>query len=794
MSDHTYGVITTPEDASCRALFDTKGNSTSPLAGNPDIAGVGVVSSFVVSAYMSLAVALFCYPRLLPASLLNDYDRLFMRTRAEGQERWFKALREGILVFSDSQIIQGIGILVAGFANVKTLTVYHWQLVVYMAWMSSNVHLTTLTVLQDYFYRHKMLRNIRLFGMMVLLLLLVVAFVPTSSMNWVSAILQDFNRDKYPENDDPVWRDAWYGLNFAMPVRCFWIPPFNGSGQQAEYMSDQINPDAPFTYVILLVSYAWKVLGLVRQERRQKSRMSKEPGDEASVTSVIPRKPWFKRVVLMWLLRRAKRTARQAPRKDYSTQGFSLSYCLKKLWNIFMLRFTFITYAGFLVLYDFLTSFLASIWVLLLLLVWGTLEIAVVRHKSKTLPDVHDEENEWGFGQVLPILLLAAPVVAAVNHFFRNKKSGQPNEELAQVLHPSSTNLVALKTFKTRGCSLRSQGNSYQRVQNPGQAGQDPSKRQSRVSTTGVHNNDTPSQASDEVDETGQGVATPLQSTSPAPSLHGPTYSQMASDIPADACHPKTSLVTYLLSTGPADPDLDKVSRDFFYKSWTCWSLLLLPNIICALGGAVVFVLEAKAALEKSSTVQAQGGLSSYDQKGWVWVTGVLALAVGATLWFVWVTIAIIAALNPKYVLQLDREYRAYPISHIYPTMQYLTLLAALPALSSLTSALAIRQVDNVWVTLLPSYGCPGADPLAFVSPEYLDGGCHSIDGFNSTQSSLSAPADTTTQTLTFYKDDKCEEVAAVLSNKAAEGVEVADGSCVSAPPGESFEAIRYEK
>ena len=88
----------------------------------------------MITAWLTWAAAVVCYPRLLPAALLNDYDRLFIRARPAISTKWFRALSEGVMGYSDAQIVQGIAVLVAGFANMGTLTVYHWQLIVYMAW------------------------------------------------------------------------------------------------------------------------------------------------------------------------------------------------------------------------------------------------------------------------------------------------------------------------------------------------------------------------------------------------------------------------------------------------------------------------------------------------------------------------------------------------------------------------------------------------------------------------------------------------------------------------------------
>lgn len=95
-----------------------------------------IIISFIISAYVCLFVAVFCYiVGLLPNNLLNDYDRLFCQAKSKPSlHRWFRALAEGVLTFSDSQVLQGVAILTAGFANMNVLTVYDWQILVYLAW------------------------------------------------------------------------------------------------------------------------------------------------------------------------------------------------------------------------------------------------------------------------------------------------------------------------------------------------------------------------------------------------------------------------------------------------------------------------------------------------------------------------------------------------------------------------------------------------------------------------------------------------------------------------------------
>ena len=75
---------------------------------------------------------------------LNEEDDL-----DEDQRR--EALKKFILTLSDQQLVTGIAILMACFANWCRTSVYELNIVVSLAWFSSATHLATLDVLRDYF-------------------------------------------------------------------------------------------------------------------------------------------------------------------------------------------------------------------------------------------------------------------------------------------------------------------------------------------------------------------------------------------------------------------------------------------------------------------------------------------------------------------------------------------------------------------------------------------------------------------------------------------------------------------
>ena len=189
-----------------------------------DISGIGVILAFLLSAYGTLFVVLLAYfLGSIDESLLRPVDILIHRLPAQRRtsRSWHQALQQCVLIFSDQQIVTGIATAIAGFVGLKSgISVYHFQIVISLAWMSSSVHLSALTMLGHYFQERPALLGWRIIGMTVLLLLLLAAMVPTGSNYW--AIQWTLLGDDYATT-------GW-----AIPALCFYYQLFSGG----------VNPDA----------------------------------------------------------------------------------------------------------------------------------------------------------------------------------------------------------------------------------------------------------------------------------------------------------------------------------------------------------------------------------------------------------------------------------------------------------------------------------------------------------------------------------------------------------------------
>lgn len=161
-----------------------------------DISGVGVIVAFTLSAYLTFALVLSAYLfGQVDGSLLNTVDTEVFRIRPLSKQprgrkperfRISLALRQAILSLSDQQIVTGIAIMAAGFQGLRLggMDSYHYQTVIFLAWMSSSVHLSALSILAPVLRARPALKIWRLVGMLVLLALLIVGLVPTASNDW----------------------------------------------------------------------------------------------------------------------------------------------------------------------------------------------------------------------------------------------------------------------------------------------------------------------------------------------------------------------------------------------------------------------------------------------------------------------------------------------------------------------------------------------------------------------------------------------------------------------------------
>ena len=120
--------------------------------------------------------------------LLNELDKNLLRRwgpfRAlienRGQQekhKQYEAIQRFVLTLSDQQIVTGLAIFIIGYSRHCTIFTYHFFIIVALGWFSATTHLSTLTILNDYFKNAPTLRYTRLLGMLLTFIMLFVGLL-----------------------------------------------------------------------------------------------------------------------------------------------------------------------------------------------------------------------------------------------------------------------------------------------------------------------------------------------------------------------------------------------------------------------------------------------------------------------------------------------------------------------------------------------------------------------------------------------------------------------------------------
>lgn len=110
-----------------------------------------------------------------------------------------KALGAFLLTLSDQQLVVGPAMMVAALAQRCQISCYEFQVVKSLAMLASVAHLSTLIVLRDYLVANKVVRNIRVVGMLINLCLLVFTMLTAAVSQYadksakIQCIMNDFS-------------------------------------------------------------------------------------------------------------------------------------------------------------------------------------------------------------------------------------------------------------------------------------------------------------------------------------------------------------------------------------------------------------------------------------------------------------------------------------------------------------------------------------------------------------------------------------------------------------------------
>lgn len=255
-----------------------------------------------------------------------------------------------ILTLSDQQLVTGLAVLIAGVCNQRTLTGYQFAVILSQAWFSSTTHMATLDALRNYLGSHGIVRDIRVTGMLAVLVLLIYTFI-------VSLLTRP-----HP----------------MLPVQCLFEEPLHFTAMYAS-----AGGAAAFTLGWISLTYLFRIQDLYV---RQKS-------------------PFY---FIKWLIWRRRPVGSSFRHYFAERRARSRFQAACKL-----------AYASHLhrVVYAYSDSFLASVSGIAFSFSYGVTRVVVTRWKLSpaSLPS---EAQTMGFGQIMPVLLLCLPFLAAGESYY----------------------------------------------------------------------------------------------------------------------------------------------------------------------------------------------------------------------------------------------------------------------------------------------------------------------------------------------------------------------------------------
>jgi uncharacterized membrane protein len=338
-----------------------------------------VISAFCVTSVGTLAAIVVGYFLDLirdegPYGLLNDLDiRIIQWSKSFSRHQGSPsqpnksinkislrdALERFVLALSDQQIITGLAICIIGYSKHCYMSTYHFFVIIALAWFSSTTHLSTLTLLHHYLFQHAGLKYTRLVGMFALYIMLFVGLLV-----------------------------LYTSRPFQVPVQCRLKFISLSGNQRLSYLT------AILLFFFLTITYISKFVKLCFPGYSVVTKLvfRNQHDDSRLQTSDFRRRYYTDRLAN---LSRSK-----------SSNIFKLAQKYRIIFNFVYL--------------EFLDSFLWQIVWLFFGNFYGIRQLYWAKYfvgQQITL-EPHDGENSLNFGQLLTLLILVLPVLAAIEAFF----------------------------------------------------------------------------------------------------------------------------------------------------------------------------------------------------------------------------------------------------------------------------------------------------------------------------------------------------------------------------------------
>ncbi|KAL9044937.1 MAG: hypothetical protein Q9214_001964, partial [Letrouitia sp. 1 TL-2023] len=356
--------------------------------------------AFISTSLVNLVIAFIAHlfgllrgydNNVIDGFLFRTFRKLpFLRVGQKRKDFWRPIVERLIFLLSDYQLLFGVAILIAGLWKHCSISVYHFALVIDLAWFS-NTHMTSLSILKCYLRERPTLRNWRVYIMIVMLIMMLVALVLASSNSW--------------------------GVGLSCPAQCLFSEPGRNFQITGPYM---------FALVLHYSTAIWRVFD----------------------TAVIDR------FILHYPTQTLRSITQPLKRTDSGLTGSSTNRLRMATTSISLLQWVVACFILiYLILAAILGSLSVSLYYDIIWFSLGLVSILWTRDIVEGNMD--GNENQLSFGQIVPILLCSSILLTFKEVYIEQLiKTGIRSEERSDLTErqPSSNNAIPPESNLKRSC------------------------------------------------------------------------------------------------------------------------------------------------------------------------------------------------------------------------------------------------------------------------------------------------------------------------------------------------------
>ncbi|KAK5989398.1 hypothetical protein PT974_10917 [Cladobotryum mycophilum] len=333
-----------------------------------------VTTAFLASAYISVLLQLISYflPGVVGRVWFNSMDELFTKVgasvlMANRPPDWvIESGRKTVMMISYQQLVTGIAIFIVGFVKHCTITQYHFYVVYLLGSISSIVHQSAIFLLTDELRKNTILHTSRAVVVIVLSIMLLAGQFLVCTV--------DYFRYSYGLSPHCAWtRISYDGVSVALLVI--------GTIMTIWGLLDAIYAIYP----------TWSV-------------------------SVKTRKVSFCFVPILRFPSRWHSKPLRQSKKVRMEGGILRKTAIRVAWLVLMTPSFLLSVICF-GFSEIWTSHALSVLRICTGLIWASKELVTTRQHTVE-NRMQGSENEWGFGQLLPLLLLVLPMLSAIEIYF----------------------------------------------------------------------------------------------------------------------------------------------------------------------------------------------------------------------------------------------------------------------------------------------------------------------------------------------------------------------------------------